>query len=119
MEFEKQFMIIDGCRNKKLKESIGCLNPYVDEDGLIRLGGRLQQSSLDEKIMHPVMLPKKVKLTEIIIRWRRQKRAHSGRKVTLNEIRASGYWVIQGNSAVKEVISRCVTCRRLREKVGE
>ena len=45
--------------------------------------------------------------------------AHSGRNVTLNEIRTSGYRVIKGNSAVKEVISRCVTCRRLRGKLGK
>ena len=69
--------------------------------------------------MHPVMLPKKGKQTEMIIRWCHQKTAHSGRNVTLNEIRTSGYWVIQGNSAVKEIISRCVTCRRLTGKVGE
>ena len=40
MEFEEEFMVLDACRNKKLKESIGRLNPYVGEDGLIRVGGR-------------------------------------------------------------------------------
>ena len=91
----------------------------VGEDGLISVGGRLQQSNLYEKVMHPVILPKKGKLTEMIIRWCHQKTEHSGRTITLNEIRQSGYWVIQGNSAVKEIISRCVTCRRLRGKVGK
>ena len=86
MEFKEEFMVLDGHRNKKLKESIGCLNLYVSEDVLIRVSGRLQQSNLDEKIMYPVMLPKKGKLTEMIIRWCRQKTAHSGRNVTLNEV---------------------------------
>ena len=54
MEFEEEFMVVDGDRNKKLKESINCLNPYVGEDGLIRVDGRLKQSNLDEKITHPV-----------------------------------------------------------------
>ena len=72
IQFKVEFMLLDGCRNKKLKESIGCLNPYVDEDGLIRVGGRMQQSNLDGKIMHPVMLTKKGKLTEMIIRWCQQ-----------------------------------------------
>ena len=119
MEFEEECMVVDGCRGKKLKKSIGHLNPYVDEDGLIRVSGRLQQSNLDHKIMHSVMLPKKGKLTEMIIRWCHQKTAHSLRNVTLNEIRTSGYRMIQGNSVVKEVISRCVTCRKLRVKVGK
>ena len=68
MEFKEEFMVLHGRRNKKLKESIGCLNPYVGKDKLIRVGGRLQQSNLDEKIVHPVMLPKKGKLAEMIIR---------------------------------------------------
>ena len=119
MEFKEEFMAPDVCRNKTLKESIGSLNPYVGEDGLIIVGGRWQQSNLDEKVMHPVMLPNKGKLTEMIIRWCHQKTARSGRNVTLNEIKASGYWEVQGNSAAKEVISRCVTCRRLRGKVGK
>ena len=49
MKFKEEFMVLDGRRNRKLKESIGCLNPYVGEDGLIRVGGRFQQSNLDEK----------------------------------------------------------------------
>ena len=95
MEFKAELMVLDGRRNKKLKESIGCLNPYVGEDELIRVGGRLQQSNLEEKVMHPVMLPKKGKLAEMIIRWCHQKTTHCRRNVILNEIRTSGYWVIQ------------------------
>ena len=41
-------MVLDCHRNKKLRESIGSLNPYVGEDGLIRVCGRLQHSNLDE-----------------------------------------------------------------------
>ena len=39
--------------------------------------------------------------------------------IILNEIRSVGYWVMQGSSAVKNVISRCVICRRLRGRAGE
>ena len=42
MESEEEFMVLDGHRNEKLKESIGCLNPYVGEDGLIRVRGRFK-----------------------------------------------------------------------------
>ena len=35
MEFKEEFMVLDSRRNKILKESIGCLNPYGGEDGLI------------------------------------------------------------------------------------
>ena len=42
-EFNEEFMVLDGHRNKKLREGIGSWNPFVGEDGLIRVGGRLQE----------------------------------------------------------------------------
>ena len=45
---------------------------------------------LDEQTMNS----KKVKLTAMIIRWFHQKAMHERRNVTLNELRASEYWVI-------------------------
>ena len=44
---------------------------------------------------------------------------HSGRGITLNELRASGYRVVGGNSMVRQFISKCVTCRYLRGTMGE
>ena len=140
MEFKEKFLVLDGNRNKKLKIRISCLNPNVGEDGFIRVGARLQQSNLDEKIMHPVMLPKKGTAWEVskygVIsgpyfpvvglsvfgHFSRSEESyqkctqtvHSWRNVTLNEIRTFGYWVIQSHSAMKEVISKNVTSRRLR-----
>ena len=100
-------------------ERIGSLNPFIDSYGILRVGGRLKNSTLDESVTHPIILPKSGKVTELLIRWCHQKTAHSGRNITLNEIRSSRYWVMQGSSAVKKMISRCVTCRRLRERVDE
>ena len=45
--------------------------------------------------------------------------AHSGSGITLNEIRCLGFWVICGNSVVKSAIFKCVTCRKLRGRIGE
>ena len=121
IEFKEVYRILDEKErySRKLEESIGCLNPYIDVNGLVRVGGRLRQAELEEAVKHPILLPKKGHLTELIVRWCHEKTAHSGRNMTLTEIRSSGYWVMQGNSVVKWLISKCVTCRRLRGKVGE
>ena len=86
---------------------------------MIRVGGRLRQSGLEEAVKHPILLPKKGHITNLIIRWCHVKTAHSGRNMTLTEIISSGYWVMQGNSVVKRLISKCVTGRRLGAKVGD
>ena len=39
--------------------------------------------------------------------------------MTLNEIRYNGFWIINGNAAVRSHIYHCGTCRKLRGKPGE
>ena len=120
-EFQDAYKILSSKigNNQKLGSNIACLNPFLDSDGLIRVGGRLKQSSLEWSVVHPILLPRKGSITKLIVKWCREKAAHSGRNITLNEVRSSRYWVLQGNSLVKQIISKCVTCRRLRGRVGE
>ncbi|XP_073237644.1 uncharacterized protein [Porites lutea] len=90
------------------------LDPFLDKDGLIHIGGRLGNSQeFEESFKHPVILPKKSFIVEVIIRD-----AHAGRGITLNELR-SRYWIVSANSAVRHLISKCVVCRRLRGTTGE
>ena len=53
-----------------------------------------------------------------VLKWCHAKCAHGGRGATLNELRRSGYWVINGNSAVQSKLFKCIQCRRLRGKLG-
>ena len=73
---------------------------------------------MNEEYMHPIILPKKSKLTELIVKWCRLKIAHRGRGITLNEIRDRGFWIINASSITKSVVFNCVTCRKLRGKMG-
>ena len=70
-------------REIKLEENNGCLNPYLDEKGLIKVRGRLRQSGLEEAIKHPILLPQKRYITNLIIRLCHKKTAHSRRDMTL------------------------------------
>ena len=63
---------------------------------------------------HPVLLARKSEIAVMIIRWCHEKVAHSGRGITMNYIRSSGFWIINCNAAVRSYISKCVTCRHLR-----
>ena len=64
------------------------------------------------------MLPKQEKVTDLVLKWCHAKCAHGGRGATLNELRRSGYWMVNGNSAVGSKMFKCIQCRRLRRKLG-
>ena len=106
---------------KSLKPSssnIASLLPYKDNDGILRVGGRLRRSNLNPELMHPVLLPGSDKVSELIVRWCHMKVGHGGRGYTLNQLRRSGFWVVCGNTVVRKIIYKCVTCRYLRGKIG-
>ena len=95
------------------------LDPFVDIEGLLRIGGRLRKSSLDDTVRHPVILPKSSKLVTRLIEHHHKKVHHCGRTTTINAIRSFGYWIISCNSSVRRVIYNCVPCRRYRGQTGE
>jgi len=75
-------------------------DPFLDQDGLIRVGGRLGNSQeFPEDLKHPVILPKKSFIIDLIVRDAHAKVAHAGRGITLNQLR-SQYWIVNANSVV-------------------
>ena len=45
------------------------LDPFIENGGLIRVGGRLKKSDLDQYIAHPILLPKKSPESISILQW--------------------------------------------------
>ena len=104
--------------SKKMKTRIWRLDPFLDEDGVLRVGGRLRKSNLIDVAKHPVILPKSVaskRLAESIHRSVQ----HSGRTTTTCEIRQSGFWIVNISTCVRSIIHKCVLCRLFRGKLGE
>lgn len=50
------------------KSPLRTLNPFIDEDGLLRIGGRLINADLPRDKGHPVILPKTHHITTLIVR---------------------------------------------------
>ena len=102
----------------KKASSLARLDPFVHE-GLLRVGGRLSRADdLPEETKHPVILPRKSHVTNLIIQHLHERLAHAGRGHTLAKLRER-YWVPGANAAVRHLIANCVTCRRNRAPVSE
>ena len=79
-------------RNQEIRQAsmLYRLDPFLDREGILRVGGRIQQASLHEDIKNPVILAKKGHFTKLLIKDFHQKAHHQGRGFTLNEIRSNG-----------------------------
>lgn len=102
-------------KKESLKKSgLYDLDPFKDENGILRVGGRLRRSSLPLAEKHPVILPKAHHISKLLIRHYHQEVHHQGRSITHGAVRQAGYWVISGHSAVNSVLEKCVTCKKAR-----
>ena len=103
--------------NLKFHSAIYKLDPFIDNEGTLRVGGRLKNVDLPSPIKHPVILPRGSHVSSLIITHFHERVGHQGKGITLNEVRANGYWIIGGISAVNGAISSCFKCRKLRAPV--
>ena len=100
--------------NKHIRKrsSLAPLCPRLRDD-LIVVGGRLQHANLSEATKHPIVLPRRHHVTKLIIRHLHLINEHAGTSHVLQALREQ-YWVPQGRTAVRGVISQCTHCKRLR-----
>ena len=104
---------------KKLRNRLSRLDPFLDQDGILRVGGRMKRTECFEVVKHPAILPDKAIATKRLVRYHHQKVQHSGRTTTVGEVRQSGFWVVNVNSCVRNIIYHCVPCRSFRGKLAE
>ena len=91
--------------------------PYLDENDVIRVGGRLDRAKLPYEVRHPIILPQKHRLTELVIDCCHRLENHGGVDHVLAAIR-SKFWIICGRQEVKHFKRRCQKCKREGAKAG-
>lgn len=93
------------------------LAPFTHSDGLLRVGGRLQNaySTFDE--MHPIILPAHSPIVKMVIRQAHLELLHGGAQLTTQRLRER-YWILGGRNAIRQAIHECVTCVRYRGRTG-
>jgi hypothetical protein len=101
------------------KSSLSKLNPFLDENGLMRVGGRLRNAERGNSAQcHPIILPKQHHISRLIILYTHEKVGHLGRETTLAALREH-FWIIQANSATRNLLKKCVICRKQQGKTSQ
>ncbi|XP_041457508.1 uncharacterized protein LOC121409664 [Lytechinus variegatus] len=91
------------------------LDPFLDEDGVYRVGGRLDRAPLSYDLRHPYLLPKKCHISYLLVRDSHVHAVHGGYLRTATEVRKK-FWIIGDISLARHVVRNCVTCKRYKGK---
>lgn len=92
------------------------LDPFIDEKGILRVGGRIQLSALSFDEKHPIILPQKHTFTRLLIKHMHNEVMHGGLGLTLQKLRQR-YWVIGARVTATTVIHECMICFRFRKQM--
>ncbi|XP_062703578.1 uncharacterized protein LOC134286032 [Aedes albopictus] len=98
----------------KHSRRLGPLDPIL-VDGLLRVGGRLENSHLPYEARHQVLLPNKSPVCELLIRDMHLENLHLGPSGLMSLMRQR-FWLINAKSTIRKVLRRCVTCFRSRPR---
>ena len=111
--FNKEYTLLlnhEEIKNGRLKE----LSPFLNENGIIRVGGRLKWAKIPYEWKHQIISPAKRHITTLIVR-KYHNQGHLGLEYILSNIRRI-YWILKERSVIKQVGRRCILCQRKRTK---
>lgn len=114
--FQKTVVALRGGASLR-QSSIRSLTPVLGPEGLLRVGGRLQFSSLPYEAQHPIILPKRHHVTTLLVREHHLDGLHvRGVNGVLADMRVK-YWPICGREAVKRYERSCIGCKIRKKKM--
>lgn len=116
--FSKEIKTLEMGHSPPSSSPLFRLDPILIE-GILHVGGRLKHASLSEEFCHPIIVPNKSHITQLILSHYHSQVCHQGRSQTQMELRAHGFWILGCSTLVSKFIYKCVQCRKLRRPVEE
>ncbi|GFX31454.1 integrase catalytic domain-containing protein [Trichonephila clavipes] len=98
---------------KEIPSCISNLFPFVDVEGIVHVGGRLENASVPYLHKHPAILPKGSKLSKLYFNSLHTRLFHVGSQGLLNAVRQK-FWSLSGRSIARKTVHQCVTCFKSR-----
>lgn len=97
------------------RSCLNSLNPFINQLGLICVGGRLANAPVPESQRFPVVLPTKNKITKMIFEHEHIRLLHIGPQGLLANMQLI-YWPMRGRNIARQVVHRCTRCFRANPK---
>lgn len=90
---------------------IKSLRPFRDDEGILRVGGRLKHAACPYELKVPMIIPPNSRLSWLVINGAHQTLDHGHIQVMMQYLRMK-YWIPRLRSELRSFVNKCVTCKR-------
>ncbi|XP_070138504.1 uncharacterized protein [Drosophila bipectinata] len=98
-------------RNVAKDSRLDGLSPYLDEDGVLRASGRIDDATcVPYNARRPIILSHEEALAEMIVQQHHEKMCHQNAEATIGSIR-SKFWITNLRRLLRRVVSKCNVCK--------
>jgi len=98
--------------------SLKTLKPFIDKEGLLRVGARLQESTLPYLTMHQMILPSNHHFLKLVVSAEHISIHNAGPQLLIAFLREK-YWITRMRNLVSTVINQCLTCYRFKAQATQ
>ncbi|GBL92541.1 hypothetical protein AVEN_123735-1 [Araneus ventricosus] len=95
--FAKEVTALQDCKSVPVSSKLKSLDPFLDSNSILRVGGRLKNANLEYDAKHQIILPNGHKITKLIFEFYHKKYLHAGAQGLLHQVRLK-YWPLNGKS---------------------
>ena len=94
------------------------LDPFLDEDNVLRVGGRLRRGEFPYAAKHQIILTSHHQSTKLLVQHLHGFHKHVGTEHLLSLTRQQ-YWIVGGRVLIKQTTRKCVTCQKKKAKPSQ
>ena len=98
------------------KSKLFRLSPYLDEDSIIRIVGRLNKVMVQNMAKHQIALPATHNLVNLLIKSYHDM-IHNSTGCIISEMRPR-YWILKARTTIKKILRQCFHCRKIKTKAA-
>lgn len=116
--FAEEWKQLERAKPISSKSRLRWFHPFLSDDNVMRIGGRLKHSLQPYESKHQLILSSAHTLSKLIVRSIHENHLHAAPQLLISILRLR-YWITGARNLAKSVVRNCITCTRAQPQLLE
>lgn len=116
--FSEEWKQLEKSKQVSIKSRLRWFHPFLSDDQVMRIGGRLKHSLQPFDSKHQLILPASHTLSKLLVRTLHERHLHAAPQLLITVLRLR-YWITGARNLARSIVRNCVTCTRAQPQLLE